>query len=172
MKIRILALALALGLLGLPAATPATASGTDPATPVDAYIVVGESDLSALLDSGLLGDYAIVEPAEVGLDVDALVGTGLFGDDTVLTPATLGIDDPQWGFFPFTAGFGFSPFLGIRTVSVPFVVPTVVNVNVGVPFVAFRPRRFFNPVNSFFPFRTFRAAPFFGNGRVIIIRGF
>ena len=165
MKIRVLALALTLGLLGLPAATPATASGTDPAAPVDAYIVVGESDLSALLDSGLLGDYAIVEAADVGLDVDALVRTGLFSDDTILTPATLGIDDPQWGFFPFQAGFGFQPFVGIRTVVVP-------SFNVGVPFFAFRPRLFFNPVNSFFPFRTFRAAPFFGNGRVIIIRGF
>jgi len=168
MKFRVLALALTLGLLGLPAATPATASGTDPAAPVDAYIVVGESDLSALLDSGLLGDYAIVDAAEVGLDVDALVRTGLFSDDTILTPATLGIDDPQWGFNPFFTGFGFQPFVSIRTV--PFVVPTTFNV--GVPFVAFRPRLFFNPVNSFFPFRTFRAAPFFGFGRVVIVRGF
>jgi hypothetical protein len=165
MKIRVLALALTLGLLGLPAATPATASGTDPAAPVDAYIVVGESDLSALLDSGLLGDYAIVEAADVGLDVDALVRTGLFSDDTILTPATLGLDDPQWGFFPFFSGFGFQPFVRIR----PIVVPTF---NVAVPFFAFRPRLFFNPVNSFFPFRPFRAVPAFGFGRVIIVRGF
>jgi hypothetical protein len=138
MNSRILALVLTLGLIGLPAATPAAATGVDMLGQFDAVILVSEADLPALLDSGALGEYTLVSAAEVGLDEAALisaaelgfdeaalitaaelgldpaalVGPGLFAEDTVLTPDVLGLDTPDRGFFPCCVGF--SPFFCCR----------------------------------------------------------
>src|SRR5205085_7556848 len=99
MKSCLLALALAVGLLGLPAAPTALASEAGASTTVEAVIVVAESDLSALLESGILGEYSLVSAAEVGLDPADLAGALRFGEDSVLTPQELGLDNPEWGFF-------------------------------------------------------------------------
>jgi hypothetical protein len=103
---------------------------------VEAIIVVAESDLAALLESGLLGEYSFVSAEDVGLDPAALVDAFRFGEETVLTPQELGLEDPEQRFF----GPGFAPFFaGFRTIRVPIVVPRVVSVPVTVPVVAFRP---------------------------------
>ena len=162
MKSGLLALALALGLLGLPAAPAAFASEVGTSTTVDAIIVVGESDLSALLDSGILGEHSFVSAAEVGLDPAELAGALRFGEDALLTPEQLGLDNPAWGFI----GPGFSPFFaGFRTIGVPIIVPRVVSVPVTVPVVAFRPL-------VFRPFPPLPRFPITFVGRVIIVPGF
>jgi len=109
MNRRILAIALLLGLLAVPAATPAAASDVTTTSGFDAVIVVSETDLEALLTSGFLGEYTLVSAADLGLDEAALIGPGLFAEDTTLTPGSLGLESPDQGFFPGT-GFGFSPF--------------------------------------------------------------
>ncbi len=161
MKSRVLAFVLALGLVGLPAAPAALAVEREASTPVEAIIVVEESDLAALLDSGLLGEHSIVTAAEAGLDHEALVGAFRFGEDTVLTPQELGLDSPEWRFF----GPGFAPFFaGFRTITVPLVVPRVVSVPVRVPVVAFRPVFFRPAFPPPFPIRFI--------GRVIVLPRF
>jgi hypothetical protein len=176
MRSFLLALALTVVLLGLPAAPAARAAELDGSTAVEAIIVVGESDLSALLDSGLLGEHAFVSAADVGLDPADLAGALRFNEDSVLTPEQLGLDTPDWGFF----GPRFTPFFaGFRTIGVPVFVPRVVPVAVPlpvavpapiavplpVPVLAFRPV-FVRPPVLFprFPVRFV--------GRVIVIPGF
>jgi hypothetical protein len=177
MRSRVLAFVLALGLLGLPAAPAAVAAELDVGTSVDAIVVVAESDLDALLESGLLGEHSFVTAEEVGLDLESLTGAFRFGEDTVLTPQELGLDSPEW---PFIFGPRFAPFFaGFRTISVPVVVPRVVSVPVTVPVVAFRPVvvppsvLLPPPPPVFRPFPLFRPfLPFRFRGSVIILRGF
>jgi hypothetical protein len=125
-KSRLLALTLSLGIVTLPLATPAAASGVDTPTMPEAIVLVGEADLPALLTSGYVTDYAIVSPTEVGLDPDTILGPALFNEDSVLTPTQLGIDNPQWGWWgrPFFRGFGFFgggvPIFTFRTFVTPF----------------------------------------------------
>ena len=168
MKARVLALVLTLGMFGLPAVPAALAVERDAGPAVEAIIVVAESDLAALLESGLIGEYAFVSADDVGLDPAALVSAIRFGEDTVLTPQELGLDTPDQLFF----GGGFAPFFaGFRTISVPIVVPRVVSVPVSVPVVAFRPV-FFRPVFApppFFPPRPFTIRFV---GRIIVLPGF
>jgi len=106
MKKRILALALTVGLLGLPAATPAAASDTSTLGRVDSVVVVNDADLPELLASGTLGQYTLINGADLGLDEASLVGLGLFGENTVLTPTQLGLDTPDYHYSPFFGGFG------------------------------------------------------------------
>ena len=190
MRSRLLVLALAIGLMGLPAAPTAHAAVVDAGATVEAIIVVAESDSSALLESGLLGEHSIVSAADVGLDPADLAGALRlgedsvltpeqlgFGEDSVLTPEQLGLDRPEWGFF----GPRFAPFFaGFRTIGVPVFVPRVVPVAVPlpvavpapvafpvpVPVVAFR-RVFVPPPPFLFP-----RFPVTFVGRVIIVPGF
>jgi hypothetical protein len=177
MRWRLLALALAVGLLGLPVAPTARASEMDTTT-LDAIIVVAESDLSALLESGVLEEYSFISASEVGLDPADLAGALRFGEDSLLTPQELGLDNPAWGFF----GPRFNPFFtGFRTIGVPVFVPRVVPVAVPVPVAI--PAPFAVPVPVYRPVLVYRPvfapppllfprfpAPFFG--RVIVVRGF
>ena len=125
-KSRLLALTLSLGIVALPLATPAAASGSRHARDAEAIVLVGEADLPALLTSGYVTDYAIVSPTDVGLDPDAILGPALFNEDSVLTPTQLGIDNPQWGWWgrPFFRGFGFVgagvPIFTFRSFVTPF----------------------------------------------------
>ena len=190
MRARLLALALAVGLLGLPGAPTAHAAELDGSATVEAIIMVAESDLSALLESGLLGEHSFVSAADVGLDPADLAGALRsgedsvltpeqlgFGEDSILTPEQLGLDRPEWGFF----GPRFAPFFaGFRTIGVPVFVPRVVPVAVPlpvavpapvafpvpVPVVAFR-RVFAPPPPLLFPRFPVRFV-----GRVIIVPGF
>jgi len=170
MQLRILALALTVGLLALPIAAPAAASGTDPAEQFDAAVVVSETDLPALLASGILDDYSVVTAAELGLDEAALAGLGQFADDSVLTPSDLGLGTPGQRFSPFFGGSGFFPFFrGFATLngmlSLMFRGSTISTTftNVPVPFFRFRPIGF-SPFFSSFGF-----SPFL-NGRTVVIR--
>jgi hypothetical protein len=110
MPARILMLALALSLLALPA-MPAQASVPENANDFDAIIVVGQSDLASLLESGYIGDYSLISAAELGLEEAALTDGVRFGENSILTPAELGLDTPEQrigafgGFSPFFRGF-------------------------------------------------------------------
>jgi hypothetical protein len=169
MRLRILSLALALGLLALPTAAPAAAS-SEPAGSFDSAIVVSAADLPDLLASGLLGDYALVTPADIGLEEGALVGGALLTEDSVLTPSALGIDTPDQRFFPFVRFGGFSPFFrGFATVNGMISVMlggghtiSTTLTNVQVPFFRFG--------SGFLPFfRSFGFSPF-AMGRTLIVR--
>jgi hypothetical protein len=77
---------------------------------LDALIVVSETDLPALLESGYVGEYRLISPDEAGLDAAALTGAGQFSPDALLTPRDLGLDGlnnrfPWGGFAPFFRGF-------------------------------------------------------------------
>ncbi len=168
MRLRVLSLGLALGLLALPTAAPAAAN-TEPAGSFDSAIVVSEADLPDLLASGLLGDYALVTPADVGIEEAALVGGGLLSEDSVLTPSALGIDTPDQRFSPFVRFGGFSPFFrGFATVNGMFTAMfgggtiSTTFTNVQVPFFRFG--------SGFLPFfRSFGFSPF-ATGRTLIVR--
>lgn len=180
MNPRALSIALVLALLTLPIATPAAAAGVDTTTPYDAAIVVSETDLAALLESGALGDYSLVTAADLGLDEAALAGPPTTGADSLLTPAELGLDSSDQRFFPRFGGFspffrGFVTFNGTLTAMFGGSTITTTLANVRVPFFRFRPfapfisRPFFGFSRSFFGF----SRPFFGFspfGRVLIVR--
>lgn len=166
MNPRVLSAALVLALLTLPAATPTSAAGTETPTHYDAVVVVSETDLSALLDSGALGDYSLVTAADLGLDAAALAGPPTMGADSLLTPSELGLDSPDHRFVSLFGGFspffrGFVTLNGTLTAMFGGSTITTTLANVQVPFFRFRA---FSPVLHR-PF--FGASPF---GRVLVVR--
>jgi hypothetical protein len=175
MNPRVLSVALVLALLTLPAATPASAAGTDTSTQYDAAVVVSEADLQALLDSGALGDYSLVTAADLGLDEADLAGRGAIDEDSLLTPGELGLDSPDLrfglrfgGFSPFFRGF--VTLNGMLTAMFGGSTITTTLTNVRVPFFRFRA---FSPVFGFHAFSPVFSRPFFGLrpfGRVLVVR--
>jgi len=170
----LLAVAVALGLLAVPLAPPAAAA--DDALDFHAILVVPEADLPALLDSGALGEYALLAsgaegvaehalltPADLGLDQAALLG-GRLNDGALLTPAALGLGGPArhflFGFSPFFPFFrGFGTLNGTLTFMFRGSTITQMFTNVRVPVFRFFP--FFGGF-GLFPFR---------HGRTLIVLG-
>ena len=106
MRYRLLALVLALGVVGLPAAAPAAASSEVP-TSLSALVVVDEGDMSSLLASGMLGEYALLGTTHLDSGEAALTTRGMFDEHSLLTPTQLGLDTANnwWGAYwrPFIA---------------------------------------------------------------------
>lgn len=156
MKVRLLTLILALGLLGVPAA-PALAAN-DTGTSLSAVVLVDEADLASLLASEVLGEYSLLGPVDIDQAEAALTMRGVFDENSLLTPTELGIDTPNnwWGPWARWGGGGWwgpwgrwgggsswccgSSWWGGGSWWRPWVAPVVVY----RPFVPFP--RFFGPV--------------------------
>ncbi len=100
MKPRIVALAVILSLLVVPIALPRAASAMDAVDAFDAVVVVTEADLPALLETGALGEYALVSAADLGLDEAALAGLEPAQVEALLTPGQQGRDLPTQVLVP------------------------------------------------------------------------
>lgn len=86
---RLLALAIALSLVALPLVPLRAAASDAPLAAFGAIVVVSEADLDALLESGVLDDYALVSAADLGLDETTLARWMVEGDPAMAAPATL-----------------------------------------------------------------------------------
>lgn len=136
MKTPVIALVLAVSLLGPFSARPAAANGVEPGERFDAIVVASEAELAALLDSGQASEYEILSAAELGLDeaaladlggltVTALLAPSIAGPDVeaLLPPSAVGFDAPERPFVPIVATSPLVPALAAT--ARPAIVPAV-----------------------------------------------